>query len=138
MPYYAYLAYNEGLDPNNRWATYGRKPIAIIDFVKRMKDGKQRLEKLIERHSDLLPAEGWKDRILHRKVDTDDNRVIERLKKEIRLKMATKSLLTTGERRLWARTPGAPAGCYRLPFYEANDILLSTLRQSGLYNPGAS
>lgn len=133
MPYYAYLAFNDGeVRPGQYW---GRKPIAYVDFCKNKKDAGARLEQLIERHPDLLPAEGWR-RIQHRKLDTEDNRVVERMKKDIRLRMATKSLSQTGERRLWAKTPGAPAGCYRLDYYEANQVLRDALDRSGLYRPG--
>ncbi len=131
--YYAYLAFNEGITKDY----WNRKPIAMVDFVKNFKDAKQRVERLLIRHSDVLPATGWKDRIIHHAIDTNDNRVIEDLKKDIRLQLATLSLKRNGERRLWARTPGAPAGCYRLDFSDANGILQSAIRQSGLYKVGA-
>jgi hypothetical protein len=47
------------------------------------------------------------------------------------------SLTRNGERRMWARTPGAPAGFYRLDYHEANGILQDAIRQSNLYRPGS-
>lgn len=133
MAYYAYIAHNENRDPTQRW---GRsEPIAFVDFVKARKDGKARLEQLCQRYPELLPAEGW-SRLTHRGLETDDNRVIERLKTEMRLRLSAFSTGKTGERRLWSKKPKAPAGCYRLEFYEVNKIVTDMVNQSGLYRPG--
>jgi hypothetical protein len=129
--YYAWIAYNDGLYSRD-WRA---RPLACVDFCKDRKDGKRRLELLLERHGDLLPQEGWRDRILHYELATDDNRVVEALKRDIRLRCATLSLTRYGTRRKWARTPGAPAGFYRLEFHEANGIMQDAIRQSGLYKP---
>jgi hypothetical protein len=128
--YYAWMAFNDGRRPGQYW---GGRSLACIDFCKGRKDGKRRLELLLERHGDLLPQTGWRDRILHYELATDDNRVIEELKRDIRLRCATLSITRYGERRKWARTPGAPAGFYRLDYHEANGILQDAIRHSGFY-----
>jgi hypothetical protein len=130
MPYYAYLASHAG---TNTWAP---ERIVFIDVVKGRKDGKQRLKRLLEKHKDLLPQDGWKQ-IMHRTLATEDNAVIEKLKNRVRLKIATLAITSSGERRLWADKPGAPAGCYRITDWEANKVFLDELYASGLYKtPG--
>lgn len=133
MTYYAYIGHHEGYRAPGSWAK--RYPITFIEFVKDRKDGPARIDKLKRQHPDYLPQDGW-SKPMHYALDTDDNAVIEGLKRQIRLKLATKSIDREGQRRLWADKPGAPAGCYRLDFYEANTILRETLRTSGLYKAG--
>lgn len=133
MTYYVYIAHNENR-PKGAWYRPG-EPIAFVDFVKARKDGKDRLRRICERHPEVLPQEGW-SRLTHRKIDTDDNAVIEKMKNDIRQKLAALSTGKTGERRLWARKPSAPAGCYRLEFWEVNKIVTQAINQSGLYRPG--
>lgn len=135
MTYYVYIAHNENRDTSGGRAWGISRPIAFVDFVRHRKDGKARLENICERHSNLLPQEGW-GRVTHRAIDTDDNAVIERMKNDIRTKLAAISTAKTGERRLWARKPGSPAGCYRLEFWEVNRVVTQALNDSGLYRPG--
>jgi hypothetical protein len=133
MTYYAYLAFHDGIaDPKRPW---DRQPIAYIEFCRDRKEGPARIDRLVSKHPDLLPKDGWK-KPMHYRLATDDNAVIEALKREIRLRLATKSIDRVGQRRLWAKTPGAPAGCYRLDFYEANAVLRDAIEKSGLYKPG--
>lgn len=133
MPYYAYLAHHPGREPDAPSWTRG-EPITFIDFVKHRKDGKARLARLIAKHPDLLPQDGWAG-IQHSTLDTEDDALIEAMKNRIRLKLATVSITSHGERRLWADTPGAPAGCYRLDSWEARRILRDECAESGLYRP---
>lgn len=133
MTYYAYLAFHDGIaNPKRPW---DREPIAYIEFCRGRKEGPARMDRLVKKHPDLLPQEGWK-KPMHYRLDTDDNQVIETMKREIRLRLATKSIDRHGMRRLWATKPGAPAGCYKLDFYEANHVLRDVLDKSGLYKPG--
>jgi hypothetical protein len=133
MTYYAYLAFHDGVAEGTRY--WDRKPIAYIEFCRGRKEGPARIERLCKEHADLLPQDGWK-KPMHFRLDTDDNAVVEKMKREIRLRLATKSIDRHGMRRLWADKPGAPAGCYRLDFYEANAVLRDVLEKSGLYKPG--
>lgn len=133
MPYYAYIAHHEGYDAKEPWRR--RRPITCIEFVKGRKDGKARLERLLKKHP-FLPQTGWKERIMHSCVATEDNKVIEQLKNRIRRKCSTAALGSYDERRLWADQPGAPAGFYRLDFTDANRILRNELDASGLYRAG--
>lgn len=132
MTYFVYIGHHENR-PKGTW--YGGKPIAFVDFVKGRKDGKDRLERLCAKHPEVLPTEGW-SRLTHRKLDTDDNAVVERLKHEIRTRLSAISTGNTGERRLWSKKPSAPAGCYRLDFQIVNKVVTDAIQQSGLYRPG--
>lgn len=134
MTYYAYLLCNEQIDPDYRWRT---NPICCVEFVKGKKLAQKRLEELCERHPQLpAPDDDSWHRITHRGLKTDDNRVIERLKLDIRRRMATVSIDRHGSRRLWAKTVGAPAGWFRLSYQEANRIMTDVINDSGLYQPG--
>ena len=135
MPYFVYIAHHDNRPKTQRWGP--GKPIAFVDFVKARKDGKARLEKLCQRYPEILPDEGW-SQLKHRKIDTEDNGLIEKMKHEIRIRLAAYSTGKTGERRLWARKPNAPAGCYRLEFHEVNMIVTQVIEDSGLYRHGTA
>jgi hypothetical protein len=133
MTYFVYIAHHDNRPKDQRWGT--GEPIAFVDFVKGRKDGADRLERICERFPEVLPQEGW-SRLTHRKLGTDDNSVIEKLKNEIRVRLSALSTAKSGDRRLWARKPKSPAGCYRLEFFEVNKVVTDAIHQSGLYRPG--
>lgn len=135
MPYFTYVAYNANpKDPNRPYL--GRNSIGFIEFVKGRKDGRQRLDALIDRHPDFLPRDGW-DRIQHMTLDTEDNEIIERMKLDVRRSLAAISRSETGRPRLWHNTPGAPAACYRLDKWTLNRVQSNVVDRSGLRLIGA-
>ena len=135
MTYYIYIGHNPNRPANQRWGI--GDPISFVDVVRNRKDGKARIERLCEAYPELLPKEGW-GRVTHRELDTDDNQVVEAIKNDIRVRLAAFSTGKTGERRMWARKPNAPAGFYNLEFYEVNKIVTDAIRASGLYRPSAA
>jgi hypothetical protein len=112
-------------------------PISYVDFVRGRKQGKSRLERLLLNNPTILPQEGW-NRLTHRGINTDDNKLIEEMKNNIRLQLAALSVSRTGERRLWPRKSGVPSGFYPLDYYDVNRVVSRHIEQSGLYVPGAA